>query len=424
MYNERKANFQYRTTTRTGSAMDEAIRTFLTKARTKWLKQKIATRLFLFNSGFAPLYFRNVLNTLAFPAGTLNEYRYDKIRVHDTAEQGKVPPGTACTIVYVDRWANGAYEFVPLRHGILRNSFADGNRRHFQVELDDYPSVASTQDEFRLLQDELREAWKTVNPPHLTNDKPEETNDGNYAFVSTCPLHLLEAGSSSDDQLWENVVGRVAQTKAYLQHMQGHPVFTRQTVTKEDGRAIATKSRGKTVGAAAKILRNRRYSLEVTYRFPGHEDCKERSPVIDLAPTENIRLLDVAKVPLDAPANRVRTPFSFRRFTDEEEGSIRFIPRFEAAGDDESKPLIAAAHPIIFRASIPKISLVWLLLAIVLFGIGSLFVGLDSDVLKDAWETNELTSELWLKGIATLSGAIGQAIAAVIAIRVFGKSFL
>jgi hypothetical protein len=207
--------------------------------------------------------------------------------------------------------------------------------------------------------------------------------------------------------------------------MEGYPVFTRVDVAESERKSITVKPRGDAAVASADLIRTKRYTLNITFCFPSYEVCKKRGPQISVTASENIRILSTIHIPLDTPGSRVSLPFSFRRFAEDDEGSIRFEPSWRQETDSTEKNAIVLADlPVVFRAKIGIRKRLSLVGAVGLFGLGSSLVGLQADQIKEIWQQGQVSPNLWISVAKTLVGALLQASAALIVIRVYGKKLL
>ncbi len=362
--------------------------------------RKSVDRLFLFNSAYRHLYFANVLNTLAYPRGTTNEYRYT-----DEAEDGRhnVDPSAcnltsiACTIAYVDRWSPQGYRYIPMRNGVLRATYADGDRRHYRVELGGFPNG-------RVSQEDLLGLWTDQNPPQLKENNPEALDDGHYALVAKTSVEQF-ADDQDDVAAWERIVKQIAQTEAFTNKLNRKAVFVRIQIADKKGRSVAISSRGTSTAASTTLKRSGRYSLDLTYRYPSYAISQRSAQTLKLQPTENVRILGSRSIPLSSTGNHIVIPFHFERFTKNDEGSIHL----EASDSDDAVPTL----PLIFRATHSIPAYLWLSFAIVLILAGAFIMAIDPticDQLGPAWRT--------------AVGVLLQLVAVFVLIRNFGEKLI
>lgn len=383
-------------------------------------------RLWLFNSASTGKYFRNVLNTIALPSGAANEYRYrtngdGPSYVHDTAAAGRLETGLPVTIVFADRWHAGGYLYVPLRHGELIRTELDGERQHYSVELGEY---ASMPDDPVSAGEQLRDELTQYNPPNLRDEDPTKERDGSYAFVAEPPKVLAEYQQSKGDQAqrWDRIVAVLSQRYVFATERGGIPIFTRIAVSDGEDQ-VRLEPRGSSFGTA-RLIRGSQYQLDFTFRFPTYGSHGGQNPHLEVIATDNLRLLANPKLPLDSTGSRITVPFAFRRYADEQEGSIKLVAALETSKESDAKSLVLADLPIIFRAKTGARAIAGIAIAIALFAAGSLLIGLDPGNVLDAWRAQDISGELWLKSIVTAGGAVLQAFAAILAIRIFGQKFL
>ncbi|MEL6330460.1 MAG: hypothetical protein AAFR38_12455 [Planctomycetota bacterium] len=380
---------------------------------------RASDRLILFNSAYYAKYFVNVLNTLSYPSETLNEYRYPCRMVARAALPNAVPDGAEVTIVYIDRWADGGYRFIPLRHGDLQACDHDGSMVHFRVRLLDY--VEQPEDD-AAFQAAFAACISALDGPRLVDGDPLNDQDGNYALIAQAPPALVRS-AAREDLGWDRTVLAVQQTKAYASHLIGYPVFTRLAIVADDDQTIAVRSRGPALVASADLVRGHRHSVEVSFRHPAYASIRGRSPVLEFETTENIRILGARSLALDAPANREFISFAFNKFSEDSEGAL-WLRGSMCDEDQDDRRLLVASLPVIFRA-VDEPGLVPKVVAIAAtFAIGLALLGLSRELAKVSLHQGLAWGDWWPTTALTFLGVLLQGVAALWAVRVVGRKFL
>ena len=339
-----------------------------------------------------------MLNTLAYPRGTTNEYRYTdqpgggRQQVEPSARTLESIP---CTIVFADRYSG--YRYIPMRNGVLLRTYADGDRRHYRVKLGGFPKAGTSQDDLLAL-------WSAHNAPTLTGNDPENPDDGYYALVAQTAVDAF-ADDPEDVAAWERIVKEIAATKAFADELKGQAVFVRLQIADENGRSVPMSSRGISTAASTTLRRSGRYSLAITYRYPSYDDPKQSNSSLILHPTENVRVLGSRSIPLDTTGNRIVVPFHFERFTKNDEGSIHL----------EANPAqnVVPTLPLIFRAKHSLPAYLQLGIAILLILGGAFIMGIDPTACDPIGPP-------WLAVI----GLGLQLVAALLLIRNFGEKLI
>jgi hypothetical protein len=100
--------------------------------------------IYLFNSAYRPRYVRNVLNTLYLPENCANEYRYrftgdrPNISAGFYSGLGNLKSGNECVVMFIDRYAEGGYEYHPLRKAKFLGYRVQADYVYFTVQLLDF----------------------------------------------------------------------------------------------------------------------------------------------------------------------------------------------------------------------------------------------------------------------------------------------
>ena len=187
--------------------------------------------LYLFNSGYRPLYVKNVLNTLFLPSGYTNEYRYrykgDPRHVPPAmyAQLATLEEDTKCAVCFIDRFAVPGYSYHPLRRGTYVSRREESEYVYIRVRLGDfvYPRNLNT---FR---QHIAQTLGTAGLPILTGSDPEGTNDGAYVIVGEDILGQTDDYLSGDGA-WTTAVENLSETRALATTADQSPVFVRADI--------------------------------------------------------------------------------------------------------------------------------------------------------------------------------------------------
>lgn len=160
--------------------------------------------LYLFNSSLRPVYRENLYRILALPTGGVTQFRYSADRsVPPELKNGSLQ-GSACLIVFIDRFSAGSYTYYPIRMGEVLNTSVEGNRFFLECRLGDY----CTADEPEHFTQALRQSVDGL--PQLTDGDPENINDGYYVQLGQDLRDDLIAGV----ECWTASVEKIRQTKS------------------------------------------------------------------------------------------------------------------------------------------------------------------------------------------------------------------
>src|SRR5947208_16624264 len=129
------------------------------------------------------LYVKNILNTLFLPIGSFNRYRYSMAGQHVNVQNETIRYAqswwnrfwTRVLIVFVDRYGADGYRYVPLRYARLKKCRVEGSQVFMTVKLcESVTADDNTTEQF------LQKHAGTTGFPRLTNNDPNNPDDGNY----------------------------------------------------------------------------------------------------------------------------------------------------------------------------------------------------------------------------------------------------
>jgi hypothetical protein len=132
---------------------------------------------------------------------------------------------------------------------------------------------------------------------------------------------------------------------------------------------------------------------------------------IDIDAGDNIRLLQNSSVHVDSYGNRVTVPFTFKRYTEEAEGALRLTYKRVDSKETEIK-IFGPDLPLILRVVNGCDFWVGCIGAVLLFALGS--------VVSKTNFAEALCGQA-LAMVSVLTGAVLQAIGALLGIMILGK---
>ncbi|MEX2124066.1 MAG: hypothetical protein WD795_09255 [Woeseia sp.] len=203
--------------------------------------------IYLFNSACKQSYFANVYRLVGKPAGVRQEIRY-------TEGQNSPPIATdtkflksACTICYVDRYAEGGYKFYPFRMGKIRNISRTQGRVYYDVELGRHCHAPSPDDFTSNFYS------KVDSGPRLVGSNPESSDDGIYCTKGPgLDDHVKSTGDS-----WAQAVDQIYGTFAFR---FGAPAFFLAEITRKKRPPPADE-------LGLRLKANTEYRITVMYRL-------------------------------------------------------------------------------------------------------------------------------------------------------------
>ena len=176
--------------------------------------------IYLFNSACKQSYFANIYRLVGKPAGIRQEIRYTEGQNAPPVATDRKYLNSACTICYVDRYAEGGYRFHPFRMGKIRNISRTQDRVYYDVELGKHCHAPSPNDF-------TSSFYSNVDGgPMLVGSNPESSDDGIYC-VGGPDLgdHVKTTGDS-----WAQAVDQIYGTFAFR---FGAPAFFLSEITRK-----------------------------------------------------------------------------------------------------------------------------------------------------------------------------------------------
>lgn len=327
--------------------------------------------LYLFNSGYRPLYVTNVLNTLALPSGYNNEYRYKhsgESRQISPAFYSALPAlrsGLDCVIVFIDRFGPQGYVYHPLRFGKFV-SYRDVNDYiHFRVKLGNFVYPRNVQDFTR----DLSQALQSQGIPRLTDNDPKNTRDGNYAIDADTIVGSVDSYQTGEDA-WNSAVEQLSTVPSLATSDTQSPIFLRLDVYDRTAREnVVPESRD--LATLLPLKKNFPYDLVVTYRYRRQRTDQTAKERIEVAFGDGLK--GQTSLTVDTHANSVPMSFSTKRYVEEARGYISFT----AVRENGKPEVLITDRPLEYELAEAKGFWGQVIIALLLFSILSALIGID-----------------------------------------------
>lgn len=365
--------------------------------------------IYLFNSAYRALYQENLLSTLFLPHGWVNEYRYrcspQRRNVSETFSNDveKLKGKHEAVITFINRFGkdrdnNDAYEYYPIRKAIFLSCREESEQLYIRVQLLDfiYPN------DIHLFTKQFIEKLSPLNLPKLTNNNPEEVNDGYYAIYSDSVLND-KSKFMFGDSAWVNCVNAISKTKPLISSIGNQFVFAkaelREHAQKEKVihphisnnpwymRLLRTVNDG---DVFYKVTKNHRYDFHVNYVYPLQEQDSNATAKMEVEVSDNIVPLGNQVLPISSRASRITFPFTFKEPIQYIVGRIGFA----FFSDTASSNVVAPKRSMSFQICYSKGYWLAVIVAILLFVISGILIGIDlskvglsniGDYLKSDW---------------------------------------
>ncbi|MDB5143414.1 MAG: hypothetical protein JWQ66_2127 [Mucilaginibacter sp.] len=355
--------------------------------------------VYLFNSGFRSGYQINLLNTLSYPTGWVNNYRYTCTTAEAYVDLGLVDLyihmlDEPVLIVAVDRFAAGGYVYHPIRKGVLKGCFTDGNRIIFTVVLGEYiypiNNAGFNQSLIRAFPDR----------PQLTGNDPSSGNDGHYAVSGT---DLVGDGKNfiKNVPAWEEITEALALTHVYTARPDDETVFTRISLNILPTLVKTETDNSVSYSTVYKLIKGKDYTVSFSYKYPAQQG--NATIEVNLAGRDSLRFNAGDAILLNTRSDNKTIEFAPKKFTDEKKETLRFnLTRPTTVTPfNFNSPHIALelemSEGIDFWLQVAATTLLWV--------ISSLLVGIDYSKVKDSsWQSIVQSLTAW-KIIASFANA-------------------
>ncbi len=156
--------------------------------------------------------------------------------------------------------------------------------------------------------------------PKLTQNNPEFTDDGYYCVLAQ-DIFSATSDYFPNDDAWANMVKSLSGTRAYTSTANDSIVFMRARIFYKNGKPISPTAKANDI--AFDIVRNEKYYLDLTYRFPIQlADKTKTTQVLVAVDDPPFRLEEDKQVSIDSISNNMRRAFTTRKYPEETTGKI------------------------------------------------------------------------------------------------------
>jgi hypothetical protein len=369
--------------------------------------------IYLFNSAFRPNYLQNVGRTLFLPYGWTNEYRYRFEGQHPNIDPTKVEElvkakNVNVLIVFVDRFNNGQYSYHPLRKGKLINCYKNGGRLFFKVKLLEYITPTNNL-EFNA------QLINIGNLPKLTNNDPQNSNDGFYA-IRNSDLTKEKSKYIKGDSAWDKITDDIKNTVAFAAKNNQETVFARLSIPSKNWFYKTKSPRVKKSNTFFKISKGQQYHFNLFYKYPNQ--IGNRVTNLDLTTNDSIRILSETQIAIDNYTNNTTINFTTKRYIEDNNDNISF--KFNSSNIPNPENLIAPNFTIGMNIKEGLSFWIQIAIAIILFGISEIIFSIDYNSISNITFTS-IISEIT---IAKLIGTLLKGLALFWIFRLVGKKIV
>jgi hypothetical protein len=318
--------------------------------------------IYLFNSACKRNYFANVYRLVGKPAGIRQELRYTEGQNSPPVSTDRNYLKSACTICYVDRYADGGYRFYPFRSGKISSISRTQGRIYYEVELGQHCHAPSPE--------EFTKAFyaNVDSGPRLVESNPESSEDGVYCVKGPDLADLVRCTEDS----WSHAIDQIYGTFAFR---FGAPAFFLAEVTRRR-KAPPSDELG------LRLRANTQYRITILYRLDSEPAVSSNRKILIRAGNEINH-----EYPVDSRTDRIQMPVSLppTPFTT---GTISIRTSVDTEGSSGGN--LGYAVDIPFRTRSRPVNLILL---------PSLFAII---YLKQAWESGWqfLNPDTWLLSAA------------------------
>ncbi len=361
--------------------------------------------LYLFNSGSRDGYSENVFRTMFFPGGCCNEYRYRTPRNLSEGclkQLSKLKEGASVVIIFIDRYADGGYRFIPLRQAKYCSRRREGDQVFFAVELGGWLSPM----DLCGFNEKIRSTLGPKNLPRLTNGAPENKDDGYYAIIGPYVFDKTVA----EDAAWTKTVDALFKTTCFRK--EKNPLFLRcQMKDRKGGLLKCGPEKG------FKLFEDKEYVVNLYYKVQkGTGDMSVEVSVDDTA-----RLIGEGAFPINMASNSKAAKIRIKKHPDVSAGAITI---------DENNSQQRWQFTMTYYLGWQWWKYLTLLLLVLLFG---LFSAISLDLTKFFSSAASQPAEWWniMWNIGVFQSALVRFIAGILqlcvilgAIKLLGKKLL
>ena len=252
--------------------------------------------LYLFASGFRKAYKVALLNAACAPVGSSQTFTYSlgkniSQRAYEAIETTRV--GSSVLLVFIDRFANGGYQYVAMRNAELLELLLDSKQVEITIRFGNWPKEGPANS----FSPWVRDTLVPLGAPRLS-ESPQNENDGDYAVVGLAvPTDLFDP-----DDGWRSLVERLSQAQVLQTSDTQTVIFARLDVLEAQTNSVAEWHRPWRVSTSiARLLGNRppnpalrlkrslAYRARVTYFFPLQNTNTDAEVPFNLVPSSGLQ---------------------------------------------------------------------------------------------------------------------------------------
>ena len=281
--------------------------------------------IYLFNSGFQPLYRRNIRKTMFLPSGAANQYRYrsngerQNISRQVIASLRATKRGAQAAVIFIDRFAAEGYRFIPLRLAGYLDAWPDGDRHFVAVQLRDYVMAR----DLAAFNQKLVAALGEKGLPRRVGDGSDSTNDGEYVTEGPDPFQDT-ASYEFGQAAWEKIVSELYQAPIFKKADEGLPLFCRCRFRDEKAARKTAKALVSGTESCIQLTRGKGYIAELYYKI-GDSAQKTAGLRIELRHDDGIIVTRPGTLAVDADSNTALIRVKPKIYAEEPTGSLEFL---------------------------------------------------------------------------------------------------
>ncbi len=392
--------------------------------------------LYIFNSGYRPIYQENILSTLFLPFGWTNEYRYNSRNIQkDLLKTIKKLEGKEeSIIIYIDRFAkdnsnNSIYKYYPVRKALFLSGKEESDQYYIRVQLLDYIYP----NDLNSFNQTLIENTSSLLP--MFKEDARNLNDGGYYIIVKEGAKFDTKAFMIGEFVWVKCVDSISSNAEYFKSSKdnqfvfaraksiagfpnGHEVHPRISNNSWFNRLLRwTKIRKKINDGISfyKVTINNSYYLHVNYIYPIQQTDTTSTAKLNFEASDSIEPQTDFEFPINARASRIYFPFIFN---EPNLGSYSVI-KYNFSPDSDKTKLTASRRSILFELSYSKRYWIGIIIVVLIFAITSFTIGID--LTKDTTFSEYIESP---EGLIKIIAAVLQAFVLLVLSKLSSKKFL
>lgn len=331
--------------------------------------------IYIFNSAFRPNYAQNIIRTLFFPNGWINTYRYrcrgERTNIHTSMvdDLKNAKQYSEVVITYIDRFYEEdnvkKYFYHPIRRGKLLKCEEIGGKLFFTVILGDFIYPHNPVEISNKFGNSLNYL------PKLTNNNPEETNDGSYALVENDITNESQSFYTGE-KAWDHITDSFKNLEAFKIKENAETIFVRGELYKANKSENIIKPIINNDEVYYEIIKAQKYRFKMFYKYPNQYD--ENKAKLEIKSGSNLKILSNDIISIDNYTN-----FEFFNLS-----TIRYVEVYYDKIDLLFKPsaekyenLLAPNESLTFKLKESQNFWFQIILAIIVFSVSGLLIATD-----------------------------------------------